>query len=187
MIIPYLRKKARILDSKKLAEALYSVGLTPIRATLISLIFKLASLYFLFKNQLILAGTALIIDHFFDGLDGMIARKTDNVTGFGNIIDKSSDYILRRAGYIILAYNSFFSYSLALATLFTVIISPLFAYIIDKKNLRINKNLPVWGDAVLIFFVFFTGMPVFMYLIIVFNILFLILNITSVFYYRRKT
>ncbi len=180
MIIPLLRKKAKILDSKKLASYLYSYGLTPNKATAVSILFKFLSLYFLFRNQLIFAGTALIIDHIFDGLDGMIARKTGNVTELGNILDKSSDYILRRSGYIILAYNGFFSYPLALLTVFSIIMSPLFVYIINKSSINTNKNLPVWGDAILIFFVFFTGIPLFMYLIIAFNILFLTANIFSV-------
>ena len=181
-----LRKKIGLFDNKKIIF-FYNLGLTPLRATALSIIFKFITLYFLFMNNLIFAGIAMVMDHIFDGLDGMIARAINKTTKLGEYLDKGSDYIIRRAGYFILAFNGFFSYKLALITVVLIFINPLFLYIIDLSGFKRRKNLPTWGDAFLIFFALFTGRILFFfYLIIATSILFFIINVSSITYSNLK-
>ena len=181
ILMPSIRKKLGLLNNKRVLF-LYNLGLTPLRATALSLLFKFITIYFIFANQLIFAGIALFIDYVFDVLDGMIARATKKTTKLGKYLDTTTDLIIRRAGYFLLAYNGHLSYSLVLITLGIIILNPLISVLAVIKKLKINRYLAMRVDMFFIFFALFTGkvLPVF-YIIIAVNLILIILNIATIF------
>ena len=180
--INFLRDKLGLRNNKKVM-VLYNLGLTPNRATIIAIFFKLLMLYFLFIGNIVFAGITLLAVYLFDGLDGMIARASGNVTKFGSILDKGTDFFLIRSGYFLLAYNGFLSYNLAITTILIVFFTPLFLQFMDRLNVKRNKSLPSWGDTILIFFALFTGkVELFFYLMIGLSIILFIINIIVIIY-----
>lgn len=183
---PLLRKKLGLLNNER-AAALYRIGITPMRSTMVSIFFKFLTLYFLFIDNLIFAGLALLLDYFFDMLDGMIARAVHKETKLGSYLDKSFDYIARRGGYFLLAYNGYVSYETVMIVVATVFLTPFALYYIDRFGMKTPELIPSWGDPFLIFFVFFTGMvSFFLNMIILVNIALFAMNMSAVIYLNIK-
>ncbi|MEM2896593.1 MAG: CDP-alcohol phosphatidyltransferase family protein [Candidatus Bathyarchaeia archaeon] len=81
---------------KFFASKLNNLGISPIQASLISLIlaFLSALSYFMAKNNVLayyLAPSFLLLSGFFDALDGAIARLYDKVSRLGGFIDSTFD------------------------------------------------------------------------------------------------
>ena len=53
---------------------LFKIGISPNIATLISSLFTFLAISYFFKGQLLLGGIMLLLDYFFDMMDGIIAR-----------------------------------------------------------------------------------------------------------------
>ena len=177
-----IRKRLGILENKKVL-ALYNAGLTPFRATILSVLFKLATIYLIFLNKFIFASIAIILDYAFDVLDGMLARAANKTTKEGKYIDIGTDVGLRRLNYLIIAYNGLVSYPLALITLASMLVNPSLVYLADKAKIKRNKYIVIGGDMFLLFFALLTGKFLFFfYLIIIANIVILILNLLSMAY-----
>jgi len=180
MLLDAIRKKIGLYDNKNIIF-LYNLGLTPIRATLLSIIFVVISLFFIFIGNLFYAGIALIFYILFDGLDGMIARATNQPTKIGYYLDMWTGYIMRLFAYLLIAYSGFSSYKLTVLVIIAVFLTPFLIFIINRSNFKINNNLPVLPDVIWIFFVLFTGnVSFFFYLIIITGIIFFIINVVSV-------
>lgn len=71
-------------------------------ATSISLIFKVASLYFLKSSKYAISSLFLALQYIFDCVDGYYARKYDQVTDFGCYFDHISDSVFCILFFIIL-------------------------------------------------------------------------------------
>jgi len=175
-----IRKKIGLYENKNVI-VLYNLGLTPMRATLLSILFVVIFLFFIYIGNLLYAGISLILYILFDGLDGMIARAIKQTTKIGYYLDMGTGYIMRLFAYLLIAYSGFSSYKLAVLVIIAVFLTPFFIFIINRRNLKINNNLPALPDVVWIFFVLFTGhVPFFLYLIIITGIIFFIINVVSV-------
>jgi phosphatidylglycerophosphate synthase len=84
-----------------LGPPFYRMGLSPNVFTTLSLIFALASGYFLRNKAYAIAGTCWFINYFFDSIDGNFARRYDMMSQFGDWYDHVTDYI----GYALVCYS----------------------------------------------------------------------------------
>ncbi|MFC1728021.1 CDP-alcohol phosphatidyltransferase family protein [Nanoarchaeota archaeon] len=161
-----IRKKLGIYSNKKFIK-LYNMGFTPNRVTMISIFFEFLTFYFILNGQLVLAGISTALDYIMDGLDGAIARSAKKSTKFGAYLDMISDNFLRRIGYVLLAYKGFMSYGLLTTCLVIIAFNFIFLHLIRKTKLKVPAALPMWSDAVLIYFALFTGKVAFFFTLIV--------------------
>ena len=78
----------------------YRMGLSPNVFTTLSLIFAIASCYFLVSRAFIIAGICWFINYFFDCVDGNFARRYNMTSEFGDWYDHISDWIT----YLLMCY-----------------------------------------------------------------------------------
>ncbi len=83
--------KERVLYSisKKLGKYI-----SPNMMTLLSLILGFVSVFFILKQQFLIASVFWILNRIFDGLDGTIARVTNRQTDLGGYFDILADFLL---------------------------------------------------------------------------------------------
>ncbi|MBU1167132.1 CDP-alcohol phosphatidyltransferase family protein [Patescibacteria group bacterium] len=158
--------------------ALNSWGFNPNRLTAISAVFKILASYFFLTGNIVLGGVCIILDYFFDFLDGGVARRTGQVTRRGGIYDFVSDRILREFWIAALAYSGAISFNLA----FWVIMVDMFSYFInDYAELNKLKQIE-WMPANIKFIIFgvFTGFLNIFFLIGIFvNSFLTLVNVAS--------
>lgn len=77
--------------SIKIGRAFSKLGLSPNQWTLLTLVSALVSVYFLMKEDFLLAALFFIIAAFVDMIDGAVARVTGRVTRFGAYLDTIVD------------------------------------------------------------------------------------------------
>jgi CDP-diacylglycerol--glycerol-3-phosphate 3-phosphatidyltransferase len=73
------------------AKVLTKTGIHPNHVTLASLIFFILAGFFVGSNQWIIALLLVIAGGIFDGLDGVLARESGQISVFGAILDSCSD------------------------------------------------------------------------------------------------
>ena len=78
----------------------YRMGLSPNVFTTLSLIFAIASCYFLVSRAFLIAGVCWFINYFFDCVDGNFARRYNMTSEFGDWYDHISDWIT----YLLMCY-----------------------------------------------------------------------------------
>ena len=76
-----------------LAPYAYKLGFSPNMITTLSVIFSVASIYYLYIHSFITSIFLYIISYLFDCLDGYVARKYNMVTKFGDLYDHISDVL----------------------------------------------------------------------------------------------
>lgn len=76
-----------------LIDPLRNIGLTPNMVTLISTFFTLFTIYYLEKNNLILAACSYLFGYVLDCVDGKMARKYNMGSDLGMVLDTSSDVL----------------------------------------------------------------------------------------------
>ncbi|MCS7121782.1 MAG: archaetidylinositol phosphate synthase [Archaeoglobaceae archaeon] len=74
-----------------LGKFLASKGVKPNQITLIGFVFGLFAAFAVYKNQLILGAAFILLNGFFDILDGVIARSGNMITKFGAYLDSVLD------------------------------------------------------------------------------------------------
>ena len=74
-----------------LGRALAKTGLSPNQITVSSVLIGLFQIYFFWRNELLLGFAFFIIAAFMDMLDGSLARATNKVSKFGQLLDHFSD------------------------------------------------------------------------------------------------
>ncbi len=74
-----------------LGRALAKTGLSPNQITVSSVLIGLFQIYFFWRNELLLGFAFFIIAAFMDMLDGSLARATNRVSKFGQLLDHFSD------------------------------------------------------------------------------------------------
>ena len=82
-----------------------NLGFTPNGLTTLSLIFGLMSVYNLYYNNKILFAVWYLVSYFFDSIDGMMARKYNMVSKFGDIYDHAKDCLVFGLVIIILLFK----------------------------------------------------------------------------------
>ena len=105
--------------SEYMSELFYQANFTPNGLTTCSLIFGVASIYFLSKNDLQLFFVCWIIAYFFDCFDGYFARKYSLVSQFGDFYDHAKDTIVGLSLYYFV-YTNFKTYPIDLYVLIII-------------------------------------------------------------------
>jgi phosphatidylglycerophosphate synthase len=164
---------------------LQRIGLNANRITYISIISAIVAAYFFYKENLIVGGVFVLLDYFFDGMDGLYARKTKSASNVGFILDHISDYVLRRIWYFALASSGFLSYELVSLAIFTLAISVFMINLAMIKNFSMPKWTMAWADWLIIPAVF-TGEVVFFFqIMIIVHIILFMINFASIIYLNR--
>lgn len=119
---------------------LKNTGHTPNMLTTYSFIFGLASIYFLYKDDIFNFGLCFIIGYMFDCWDGYMARKYNITSQFGDLYDHISDVTVGLS----LAYVIYNKYKHKL-TIPLVIVIGIMTYLMQKhvgcyQKLYIESN-----------------------------------------------
>jgi phosphatidylglycerophosphate synthase len=95
-----------LLDlSEFVSPFFHNLGFNPNGLTFLSLITGVLSIYFLYKQQIIIFAILFFTSYFFDCLDGHFARKYDMVTKFGDLFDHYKDSFVAILLAVMLFYN----------------------------------------------------------------------------------
>lgn len=84
----------------------FSTFVTPNVITSLSLLTRLAFVYFVYTNDFVIAAVLYAIAYLFDCMDGNYAKKYDMTTHFGDIYDHVSDLIKTVLLYIVILRSS---------------------------------------------------------------------------------
>jgi hypothetical protein len=105
----------------------HKLNFSPNDITTLSLIFGILSIYFLYKNNLVLFIVLYIISYFFDCFDGFYARKYKMVTKFGDIYDHVKDISVGVGIIIVLIITNKCSTTITVSIIITFIILTILA------------------------------------------------------------
>ena len=169
-----------------IARNLYALGITPNRATIISIIFKICSVALIASNRFWLATVSILLDYFFDTLDGTIARAFQLETRTGLYLDMSSDAILRLLWYPALVWAQSISMPLALTEV--VIILILFGLSLYIHWFEVETRIPVFflSQAILIPGFVFNQVDFFSKVVLVVHGYFILHNLVAIFFFRNS-
>jgi hypothetical protein len=127
-----------------LVDPLHSLGLTPNNVTIISTFFTMLTIYFLEKRNKKLAVASYLFGYILDCVDGKMARKYNEGSNFGMVLDNTSDTL---SNFILLVYILYrFDLSQKNFNILIVLIILLFifsySYSLNEAILSYNK----YGD-----------------------------------------
>ena len=131
---------------KFLAKGFIKLRISPNIATLIMLFFSIASsLSLVFLNNLLLFGVLIFITGIMDGIDGAIARITNNSSKFGAFFDSSMDRLSEGIIYLAIVWKSSDLLKIIpkldiFIIWFCLIFSLLISYIRVKTDVLISKG-----------------------------------------------
>ena len=100
-----------------LGEKLHKYNFTPNMITTIGAIFRIISVYYLFRGHKVIFISTAILSYFFDCLDGFYARKYNMCTELGDMYDHISDTVY----HFILMYYLFYRTNLPISPNYTKI------------------------------------------------------------------
>ncbi len=161
-------------------------GLSANKFTALSCISALITVYFLYKGQLIIGGIFILLDYFFDVLDGLFARKLSNTSKIGYILDHVSDYVFRRIWYFALAYSGFISYKLVSLAIFSLAISVFISNLAKMKKFKMPWWTMAWADWLIIPAVFTGQVVLFFQIMIIAHFILFIMNLSFMIYLNRR-
>jgi hypothetical protein len=139
---PFLDNKLFFPIANLLVEPLHKSGLTPNMVTVISTVMTLLTIYFLHIDSKGLAVTSYLSGYILDCVDGKMARRYNQGSLFGMVLDNTSDTL---SNFILLVYI-LYKYKLShenvyiLFLLFFIIIIFSFSYSLNEAILSYNKN-----------------------------------------------
>ena len=89
------------------APFFHNLDITPNMVTTINIFLRMYILYLLIQyDKSIILLLLILLSHFLDCLDGTIARKYNQMSSFGNLLDHYSDSIYLLLGSFIILYNT---------------------------------------------------------------------------------
>lgn len=126
----------------KLVDPLYKMRMKPNDVTILSTFFTLLTIYFLQRNNKILAVSSYLFGYILDCVDGKMARKYKLHSEFGMVLDSTSDHFSNIILLIFIIYNykmkdtnlGFLCISIFLFILFSI------AYSINEAISSYNKT-----------------------------------------------
>ena len=118
-------------------------GFTPNLITTLSLIFALASIYYLLGSEFKKAGILFFASYFFDCLDGYFARKYDMTTQFGDYYDHIVDIL---KGTIVYTFIIIFLYQndrifLIILFIFVIVIQAIYIGCQERYVSYVNPKI----------------------------------------------
>lgn len=91
-MIKILKDKYILLPLVEKSDFLYNLNITPNSVSIFNnLIVSPLCFYFLYKEKIIISSFVLYIRALLDGVDGYLARKYNNVTFYGEVLDHGCD------------------------------------------------------------------------------------------------
>ena len=130
-----------------IVTALVKTHITPNAVTCLGLLITIAAAVLIALDHAFIAGFIVLFAGLFDMLDGALARRTNNVTKFGGVLDSTLDRVSEAAvliGIAILYANQHSTWGVALAGI-TMISSQLVSYIRAKAEaLNINCEIGIF-------------------------------------------
>jgi CDP-diacylglycerol---glycerol-3-phosphate 3-phosphatidyltransferase len=133
--------------TEPIVTVLVKTHLTPNAVTCLGLLITIAAAVLISLNQAFAAGFVVLFAGLFDMLDGALARRTNNVTKFGGVLDSTLDRLSEAAvliGIAVLYANRHSTWGVALAGI-TLISSQLVSYIRAKAEaLNINCEIGIF-------------------------------------------
>ena len=93
MALARLRKILSVYITDPVINLLAKTPLTPNAITWFSLLLAIGAAFLIATDNLIAAGAVVVIAGFMDMLDGALARRTNQVTRFGGVLDSTIDRI----------------------------------------------------------------------------------------------
>ncbi len=130
-----------------IVTALVKTHITPNAVTCIGLLITIAAAVLIALDHAFIAGFIVLFAGLFDMLDGALARRTNNVTKFGGVLDSTLDRVSEAAvliGITILYANQHSTWGVAIAGI-TMISSQLVSYIRAKAEaLNINCEIGIF-------------------------------------------
>ncbi len=184
MLEDYIKKEfQKILEPA--AIKLELIGFTPNRVTGLSILSAIIATFLFYKGLLIAGGVFVLLDYFFDGIDGMVARLTHNVSNRGFILDHLSDYVIRRLWYFSLTLSGFLSYKLLSLTIFSLAISVFLMNLAMIKKLKIPSWTTAWADWLIVPAVFSGEIVIFFQLMIFAHFILFTVNFGFIMYKNK--
>jgi phosphatidylglycerophosphate synthase len=184
MLEDYIKKEFQKLLGPVFIN-LKNIGFTPNRITALSILSGIIAAFFFYKGLLITGGIFVLLDYFFDGIDGMVARLTNNLSSRGFILDHLSDYVIRRIWYFSLTLGGFLSYKLLSLSIFSLAISVFFFFFSMIKKLKIPSWTTAWADWLIIPAIFSGEIILFFQIMVVAHLILFILNFSLVMYLNK--
>jgi CDP-diacylglycerol--glycerol-3-phosphate 3-phosphatidyltransferase len=133
--------------TEPIVTVLVKTHLTPNAVTCLGLLITIAAAVLISLNHAFAAGFVVLFAGLFDMLDGALARRTNNVTKFGGVLDSTLDRLSEAAvliGIAVLYANRHSTWGVALAGI-TLISSQLVSYIRAKAEaLNINCEIGIF-------------------------------------------
>ena len=126
----------------KIANILIKYKFSPNQITLLSFTLGIVCFIFLSLGMIYLALLFFLLNRFFDGVDGALARlkEPSDLGGFYDIISDFFIYALLPFGFILFDYNNFLSMSLLLTSFIGTCSTFLTtAWIFEKKKIKIDQ------------------------------------------------
>lgn len=114
MFITSAKKALDKKSSKDFYVLLQKWGFTPNTFTFISLVFKIAAIYFFYSGDFFIGGVLGGLDYLFDYYDGSMARKLGLESKRGGLLDFAFDRVFRELWVVALAFGGWISYEIAL-------------------------------------------------------------------------
>ena len=135
---------------KKLSPFLFKVGtiaaglgFTPNLATGIGFVFLVLAAFLIYNQFLFYGGLALIINLFFDAIDGSTARATNKTTKLGHFFDRTADQC-RQLIWIVLGLANFISLKLAILAVFLDAFGNYIAHFVEENQVKTLPWVPAW-------------------------------------------
>lgn len=141
----FVTSAKKVLDKKisnSFYESLRRFGFSPNRFTLLSLLFKLAAIYFFYHGEFLIGAILGGLDYLFDFYDGAMARHLGEVTKRGGLMDFMFDRVFRELWFVALALGGWVP---GWIIILTVAVNGFNYYLrdyIETKNLIHLKWLP---------------------------------------------
>ncbi len=153
--------------------------------TALSATCSLIASYFFLTAHLKTGGIFVLLDYLFDGLDGLFAKTSGDVSNKGYILDHISDFVLRRIWYFALAASGFISYELVALMIFSLSIGVFLIDLAMIKNLKISKWSTTWADWLIIPGLFSGNLVLFFQIMIIIQFLLFFVNFVSILYLNK--
>ena len=131
----------------------YFGNIHPNYITILGMIFKFLSIYFMYSKYYFLMFIFRLIERISDCLDGEVARVYNKRSYFGHLLDKLSDMICNIATIycgLVIGYNNCKNHQLLLFHVLLYLSVPVI-YLIDIISGRIPKNMSVTKDMYFIY------------------------------------
>lgn len=126
------------------------LGLTPSLATGLGFIFLILAVILIYYRFLFYGGIVLLINFFFDAIDGSIARATNRVTKLGCFFDRAADQC-RQFIWIVLGLVNFISLPLAVLAVFLDAFGSQLCRLVENDRMKTLPWIPLYIGWIMIF------------------------------------